>query len=436
MNIFVILLILLKVIEPVWGLNILLATRNSWVSLNVRYLHKALQEAGHNAILVGTLEENGDRSTDEVGSLPKIRQDGKSSNSGDFGYLLPVHQKYYSVLKKLSEAPRGAKGVVKMRSETDETPVISNEIYGQDPLDRTAWYVNMHAVSSLIVALDIILPEHLPEFTPDLILLGPNEGISMTPLTRDGDMADSNTFNSMIELSMLRGYPTMAVSSADINHIFFKDEKYFNVQYKELDKQLSKKHSFVKNIKFINHKILNLISKLENTGSLEPGMALNINIPSINLDWSRCDASLKHLERSPDFKQVVYNSKPQNFEQIRTPLYQLVDGKIEMLLISALYGKIVAKVTAEKEEEEQSTFVDKRSKYYEHLKHMTSVDQQSEDENQELLESDSANAYMENIPEFKILSDCGISVNVLHVTEGAGLGSEVFNLTSVLKSNS
>lgn len=437
-----------------WGLNILLSTKDSWVSKNTRHLYRGLKDEGHNVKLIAPLYNNAEgfeSSATEENKNGKREETNEIANGGDFGHLLPVHQTYYKTVKKLNQVPRGAKNVIlKKDLETAEEPETSgkhnSKSFGQDPLDSSVWYVNASPLQTLLVAYDVILPQFCPEFKPDLVILGPDEGLSLTASTPKDqllfqkDQYVETGLESMLLLSMIKKFPVIGFSTGDNHHIYYQDESYFNIQQDVLSKQLLKKNVFTKNIKFINKKVIEMISKLsESTGALLPeSMALNVNFPSVNHDVSHCTTSTKNKNNNdPDFKQVVFNSKHTKAKVAQLPKYEVVNGDLEII------GFYDVEITSRDDEREEQTFVDKKSAYYNHIQNnarateiikLSSKEMQESEHNlpQDFSDNEDLNELMNNIDELNVLKSCGISVSVNHLTRGNGLSKEAFDIESLL----
>lgn len=449
------LIIALQFVNLTLGLNILMSSKDSWVSKNTRHLYAGLKAEGHDVRLIAPLNNNGhlnDASiANEKSTSSKREQDGQDGqreilNGGDFGHLLPVHQKYYKTIKQLNNLPRGAKNVILKKDLTnmeEKTNLVYNNYFGQDPLDKSVWYVNASPLESLLIAFDILLPQFEPDFKPDLVLLGPDEGLSLTsstasqqPLFQENHPNSDNGLDSMMRLAMLKKYPVIGVSTGDDHHIYFQDENFFNIQQGVLSKHLLKKNIFTKNIKFINSRVIELINKLKasNEAMLPENVALNVNFPSINHDVSHCTTSWKDKNNNnPTFKQVVYDKKYDHSKHNILPKYELVNDTIRVV------GEY--SVTAD-EDVEQQTFVDKKSYYYSHiLRRDTSTDATTDTElnsietsgnpSQDYSDNDDINQIMSNIDELNVLKNCGISVSVNHLIKGNGLDKDFFDLESL-----
>lgn len=447
------LIIVLQFVNLTLGLDILVSSKDSWVSKNTRHLYSGLKAEGHNVKLIAPLNHNGHTNDEglagESNRASKREQGGQREivNGGDFGHLLPVHQKYYKTVKKLNNLPRGAKNVILKKhlddAENDNSiKKISTNYFGQDPLDESIWYVNTSPLESLLIAFDVLLPQYEPDFKLDLVILGPDEGLSLTPSTAndqplffENHPSSDNVLDSMMRLAMLKKYPVIGVSTGDDHHIYFQDETFFNIQQNLLSKQLLKKNIFTKNIKFINKRVIEIINKLtaSNEG-LPENVALNVNFPSINHDVSHCTTSPNNKNNNdPTFKQVVYDKKKTHIKHNVLPKYQLMNDSI---VITGEYNVNID------EDAEQQTFVDKKSYYYSHiLRRASSTGSTNEtdsksmetsvDPSQDYSDNDDLNQIMSNIDELKVLKNCDISVSVNHLIKGNGLDKDFFDLESL-----
>lgn len=440
------LVIALQFVNLTLGLNILMSSKDSWVSKNTRHLYAGLKAEGHNVRLIAPLNNNGhinDAGLASEGNGASKREQGEQEeqreilNGGDFGHLLPVHQKYYKAIKKLNNLPRGAKNVISKKdlesADGKSAETISNNYFGQDPLDESVWYVNASPLESLLIAFDVLLPQFEPDFKPDLVVLGPDEGLSLTPSTashqplfHENHPNPDNSLDSMMRLTMLKKYPVIGVSTGDDHHIYFQDENFFNIQQNVLSKQLLKKNVFTKNIKFINGRVIDLINKLTTSeqGILPENVALNVNFPSINHDVSHCTTSWKNKNNNdPTFQQVVYDKKYDQSKHNILPKYEVVNDSIHIV------GEYSVNID---EDAEQQTFVDKKSYYYSHiLRRSTDSTTEPTGVSQDYSDNDDINQIMSNIDELNVLKNCGISVSVNHLIKGNGLGKDFFDLESL-----
>lgn len=451
------LFILVLLIQQVVGLNILLSTKDSWVSKNVRFLYAALKEEGHNVVMIAPLYHNPNLYDEST-----IRRDDANSDSvldgGDFGHLLAAHQTYYKNLRKLVTVPRGAKNVISKKAEESalalaEFEATSNNLFGQDPLDENIWYINASPLKMLLLAYDLVLPTYYPDFKPDLVVLGPNEGAAYTPTEssdfklfgEDVHIAASETLTSLVKLTNLKHLPVLAISTEDNHHIYYQDEHYFKIQQRSWQKTL-KRNTFSKNVEFINHRICDFISRLPT--EIPQTLSLNINFPSLNHYYSRCTTkSSNHYasKTNPKFGQVIATKKTgkNDISEVMLPKYEIVDGE---LVISGNYP--AAPLPSSEDDTEESTFVDKTSLYYKHktrnytpeeLSSARAPDRSSKfnppkeiNGVKQLTDKEVIYKYTHtNADEDMALEKCLIAVSVNHAEHGFGLDKDVFDIESL-----
>lgn len=292
-------LIIAITLQVVMAKNILLTTTDTWVSKNVRYLYQHLKSEGHNVMLVGPLYKystmSGPVAGDKVSENlhgPKEATPEESSlrtrevkeylvDGGEFSHLLPVHQTYFRNLARINLSPKFFLKSIDKRQLTEpnfktKTVTLQAEKYGQDPLDEDVWYVNSNPLDTLSIALDVLINK--AQFAPELILIGPNEG---THYTNDDD---SNVLLKMLRYSKINGIPSIAVSTEDNHHIYYQDEKYFNIQ----SQHPFKVNTFSENIQFMNAQVAKIVANVK----LPKSLALNINLPSLNHDYSTCTTNM------------------------------------------------------------------------------------------------------------------------------------------------
>lgn len=390
---------LISVLAAANALNVLISSTDSWVLKNTRYLADSLRHEGHKVVLVAPLYNSPAHNAD-------------LADGGDFGHLLPVHQTYYRNLQ-LMNAPRGAKKVIKGKSQGE----VRTQKFGQDPMDADAWYVNSDPVSTLLVALDVVLPNYYGGFVPDVVVLGPNEGLASTPESSAAgkDLLD---LSHMVRLAQLKNYTTISVSTEDLHHIYFQDERFFNPQAEH--KKGMKKNVFAKNMRFVNKRIGELVAKVS---AVPAPFTLNVNFPSLNHPESRCFTRKNARLVNPYFKQVVYEdiSVPPALLRTLLPAYELVNGELSQT------GEYELSYTGPSNDDTaESTFVDKRSSYY--LERLGS----------ELVlaffsGSDKKKSVTENPFETAVLNSCQIAVTVSHLTAGNGLDASHLNLEKLLQ---
>ncbi|ODV77741.1 uncharacterized protein CANTADRAFT_54099 [Suhomyces tanzawaensis NRRL Y-17324] len=390
--------VLLVLIHSCAALRVLLTSTDSWVSKNVRFMYESLKQEGHDVRVVAPLynrrhpglvrslgsHHNRNDPTEEVAHAsedpenPVAPQSTEIPDGGEFGHLLPVHQTYYSNIKHMNQAPRGAKGVIKHTKKS----IVSNNHFGQDPLDDHIWFVNSGALDALVIGMDVILPQI--GFEPELVVVGPNEGPSWTPLGSDsggprGHRGRGAT-HAMLNYCMAKNIPSIAVSTKDSHHIYYHDEKYFNIEPKQ-GQSFFKGNVFGKNIQFVNEKIAHVIDSV----ALDGATALNIIFPSFNHADSRCFTS---SSTTMEFRQVEQDSVP--LETVEFPQYEYSDDKLKLV------------------------------KQY---KHATAHNQDNK--------ARKGSRFI-NQAEHDVISQCGISVNVITSELGSGVHRLVLDVESML----
>lgn len=257
-------LVVFTIFSTVHSLNILIANTDHWVAKNSRFLKSYLEKHGHQVKLVSS-------SLSDSNSLPVYSN--QLDNYGPYEHLLPVHQSYFQRKQHLThERPK------KVVFERDSHVFQSNQ-YGQDPLDKDCWYVSSNPFNSLQVALNVILPNYYPSFTPDLVIVGPNEG------TQNQYLVDT-----MLKAVHAKNISGLAVTTEDSHDVYYLDEKYFHVGG-SYHHQLKKYNVFTKNIRFVNKQIGKLVKKL----AWDQLIGLDVKIPSINFEESHCLTS-EHLK--------------------------------------------------------------------------------------------------------------------------------------------
>ncbi|RLV86093.1 hypothetical protein JA9_004958 [Meyerozyma sp. JA9] len=461
-------------------LNILLSTSDSWVTKNVRHLKAALEAENHTIVAIAPIYDDmrfqnfvGDKNLVSISMLYNAHSRAKRSaqsaraitDGGDFGHLLPVHQNYYKHLKAMNSATGKKPGHSVHKDDDPQESAESSDAFSQDPLDPTFWYINSVPASALLIGLDIILPQYYPDFKPDLVILGPQEGISYTP---QGVSDHYESIQAMAVISASQNYPTITVSCEDRHHVYYQDEHFFNPQQNKHKR--FKNNVFSRNICFTNTQIVNLVTKLKgkagHAGLLPPQVALNVIIPSINHDYSHCATSANPKAKlNPQFKQVVFqiNTPPSTLPRL-LPKYRLTDNRIQKSyqLKSSGFEKsvnnkdeVVGRVIEEASEEQEfyekgdsPTFVDKKSYYYletlrNYAKHPWNVFYSDSNIKEfqrggldQLSDNDDLNSLLNNEDESAMLNNCHISVAVNHMTLGFGLGPEVFDVERLFMHNS
>lgn len=398
----------LLLLPVVTGLNVLMTSLDSWVSMNSRYLYRALVEDGHKVIYVGPYSQNTDSATE----------------GGDFSHLLPAHQKYYRYVRKVKTLAKRAKNIIAKKDseefdrEFESQPLISHKSLGQDPLNKDFWYVNATPFQSLAVALTEILPKYLPDFTPDLVLVGPNEGLHLSTSTHaikkeilEEDLSTlENQVEAMVHLAQVHHYPAMSVSMEDVHHIYYQNEDYFNVEEKELSNSFKNNH-VTSSLRFVSKNIINIVDKVG--PMLESHISLNINFPSMNKETSACFTS---SQSGPTFDQVVS-----------------AKGNTGAL------GKVIGIPTFEVSDEE---IVTGDLYYYKVSDELLRSDRMSNlevmrmlyllEEVQQQATTDEVAGQLINSDEKKALSQCKIAVSVNHISKGNNLDKSFFDVTSLL----
>ncbi|RCK59159.1 Acid phosphatase [Candida viswanathii] len=249
--------------SAVHSLNILITNTDHWVGKNSRFLKTYLEKHGHQVRLIASAMSDSD-------SLPEYSRE--VTNYGPYEHLLPVHQSYYRKKQQLkNERPK------KVMFKEDE--VLQSNQYGQDPLDADCWYVNSNAFNTLQVGLNVILPSYYPDFTPDLVIIGPNE-----------DIHNQYMLDTMMKATGARNISTIAVSTEDAHDVYYQDESYFHIGG-SYHHQLKKYNVFTKNIRFVNKEIGKLVKSLHE----DRVIGLDVKIPSINHEESHCLTS-HHLK--------------------------------------------------------------------------------------------------------------------------------------------
>ncbi|KAL6452098.1 PHO2 Acid phosphatase [Candida maltosa Xu316] len=253
------LLVAFCLLASVHSLNILISNADHWVAKNPRYLKSYLTKKGHTVKLISSISDSD--------SMPLSSEN--TPTDGPFHHLLPVHQSYYKHLLNLKRP----KHVV------IPDKVVQTSQFGQDPLDSDSWYVN----SSPLNALQVILPNYYPDFEPDLVIIGPNEGWE-------------NQYLVESMMKSVEGVSVLAVSTEDAHDVYYLDERYFHVS-DSYHRQLKKHNVFTKNIKSINKSIGKIINAMDGSEAV----SAHVKFPSYNHHDSQCVTSHKSETK---FKQV------------------------------------------------------------------------------------------------------------------------------------
>lgn len=432
------------------GLNILLTSSDSWVSKNSRYLYSALVADGHNVVYVGpyhaltefpavdsspedSLEDVNDDEDADIyeDTNANVASDAKAqtvtkyiSEGGDFGHLLPAHQKYFRYIRKLKTLARGARKVITKKDseafdvEFDSHKLIQTEVLGQDPLNRNFWYVDGSPLECLSIAFSEILPKYLPSFSPNLVIVGPNAGIHLSTSTSRGSddiaeenlAANGNQVEAMVHLAQMRNVPAIAVSMEDHQHIYYENEDYFNVE-EPVHGRIFKDNHVAQNIRFVVDNVVELVQKV--VPELDVQTSLNVNFPSMNDIMSSC---YTQGSSGPAFYQVVSKT-----------------GRTGAL------GKVVAVPTYWVTE---NSIVPGETEYYKVSDGLKRPQQLSEVEVLRMLhlftgfsgvsDNEDLNSGWYNKEESLALSLCRVSVAVNHISGGNNLDESVLNVSSFL----
>lgn len=410
--------LLLLLIPLVSGLNILMSSTDSWVSKNPRYLYRALTEKGHKVKYVGPLHAHNNNNYKD--RLLQKRAEGSSKRSvgGDFDHLMDALQQFYKNYRRANMLARGAKNVMRKKDleEFDaeyDSPLVSESFMGQDPLNRNFWYVAGDPLQALSVAFSEILPKHTPDFVPDLVLIGPNEGLHLSSRMDGGkvgftmeDLANKeNQVEAMTQLANINQYAVLAASVQDEDNIYYEDESFFNIEERKYD-NLFKDNAISENVKFVNEKVVKLVSDL--AFNLEPYASLNVNFPSLNHKESTC---FTRGSSAPDFVQIT---RPQSQTGVYGKILSIPEVRIEDEVV--ISGEdLDFKVSEELQEVKQIRLVEQLRMKYLMLN--------------EVSERESTNrAEKVNVEEFEALKDCRIAVSVNHLTKGNNLDQSYLNI--------
>ncbi|GEQ72616.1 hypothetical protein JCM33374_g6303 [Metschnikowia sp. JCM 33374] len=458
------------------SLNILISSTDSWVDKNARYLYPALVEAGHRVVYVGPLHSHLEQ--DAFGTHPNpanvpqelytntpesdIDLASLSKDGGDFFHLKESNQKYFSMVRKLNLLTRGAKKVISKQeaiafdkeASTISKSLVRTSAYGQDPLNPDFWYVNGSPLEALSLALDAIIPQHLPQFSPDLVVIGPNEGLHLTrqpqyPL-RDvlvtDLLAQKDELEAMRVLAQLRNFPVISVSTEDAHRIYYEDEDLFNVEQNSYNKSF--KQNFIsQNIQFVNSRLMKLISKV--VPHMKRGQALNVNFPSMNSHSSSCKTK---GDLGPNFRQIsnTISRTPGLGSLFSVPKFAIENGsvvlvdtqtykasknlaspeKVPQMEVARLHQSFKSKVeerdsvgsagfTGSEEDESYSQFQQRSN-----TQNILTEPKYSDNED--------INEIICNAREYKALLSCEISVAVNDLARGSSLDESVLDVLKYL----
>lgn len=396
----------LLLLPVVLAANILITTTDSWVGKGPRYLEWALREQGHNVKVVASLHQESDA---------RPSKNAEIVEGGEFNHLLPAHQKYLKNKRKLNRVLRNAKkGIPQDRSQLDETDSqipIKLAKYGQDPLNPNFWYYAGLPLEALDAAFSTILPSHEAEFRPELVIVGPNEGLSFTSPNSDEEIdvenleEMENQAEALALFAQLQGLPVITASADENEHIYYADERFFNV---ETDKyaEAFMVNSVSQNVRFINDKISQLVE--EAMESFTPSYSLNVNFPSMNYQYSHCITSAR---KSPRLVQIAEVAKPKLGKIVRVPTF-----------------------SKSKRDEEDASFVKLSENEITRLNKAELMRLQAiltKSSKQDLIRGvDDETVTITNEQEQKALERCQIAVAVNHITKGNSLSPEVYAVKS------
>lgn len=348
-------------------------------------------------------------------SLLEKRDDGlvsKRSSGGDFGHLMDALQQYYKNYRKINSVTRGAKNVIRKKeleafdAEFGSQNIVAESFLGQDPLNRDFWYVAGTPLEALSLAFSEILPKHVPLFVPDLVLIGPNEGLHLSSCTEGGefgflieDLANKeNQVDAMTQLANLHQYPVISASVQDEDDIYYEDEDYFNIEEPKYD-DLFRDNAISQNVKFVNNKISKFVDDL--AYNLDVYVSVNINFPSLNHKESTC---FTRGTAAPDFVQVT---RPHSETGAYGKILSIPEVRIQNELVTS-GEELHFKVSEELKEVKQIRLVEQMRMKYLMLNEVTKENKQARDK-------------YENLEEIEALQNCQIAVSVNHLTRGNNL---------------
>ncbi|KAG7798149.1 hypothetical protein KL929_002114 [Ogataea haglerorum] len=158
--------------------NILLTNDDGWAATNIRAFYRDLKAAGHNVVMVApAVQMSGNGGKFQLAASNTLETDA------EFGY-----------------------------------PPAGSPSWGHEENDLNMWYYNGTPAACVAVALDYILPTYFNNMTVDVVLGGPNEGDNLG----ERDFVLSGTIGA-VYYATERGYPAIALSAANSNNSFFKD---------------------------------------------------------------------------------------------------------------------------------------------------------------------------------------------------------------------
>lgn len=394
---------LFLLLQAVAALNILITSTDSWVSKNPRFLYASLKEKGHNVKYIGPV------STEQ----PPIDNGQKVKTFSEFHHMSSANQKYLRTLRKLNTLAKGPKHIItradskKFDIEFESQNIVKQSSFGQDPLNPDFWFVNASPLEALSFGLDTIIPEHMPDFVPDIVVVGPNDGLHLSPMTSrqpkitfvDLSWA-ANQVNAMTQLLQVKNVRVIAVSVEDHDSIYYCDEEYFNAEPSSYRRSFKRNH-VSKNVRFVNSRVVSLIERVG--VQLPERVALNINFPSLNHRDSSCTTKGRH---GPAFNQVVRSGAKSAAigKVVLVPEYQIEDKAVTRS------GEKYLRISEGVESEELAEIELARLR-----------------DSMIITDSKDMDMVDGNPSELDTLSKCAISVAVNHLTEGNNLGADVFN---------
>ncbi|KAG7195473.1 uncharacterized protein KQ657_003236 [Scheffersomyces spartinae] len=297
-----------------------------------------LHEEGHNVVLVGNLYDYQDKRdepqyTNEQQGYSKVSVESLKSG-GAYGHLLPVHQTYFKSINHIVREHkrckrRGAKGVIFFKDNEKalinqdhqrhqgkhrrhRKPVITNT-FGQDPLERDAWYVNHIGPHSLIFALDVILPTYYDNMTPDLIIMGPTEDT-----TTEESVIDAIQYVKQRELKDTKPPTILTVTTFEDSKIYFQDETYFNLQAETYQGSI-KSNMVTKTMHFVNKKIVELLN-FEQFGTQDS--VITVKFPSLNLEHTSCSTDEDYINFKKQYTSVNAEKTFKKLDSERLPIFK------------------------------------------------------------------------------------------------------------------
>ncbi|GME68762.1 hypothetical protein B5S31_g2257 [[Candida] boidinii] len=211
--------------------NILLTNDDGWAATNIRALYRDLTAAGYSVVTVAPAQQY-------------------SGNGGRF--IVPSQ----NTLEK---------------DALFSYPVQGSPSWGYEENDMNMWYFNGSPSACVAMGLDYVLPNYFDNMTIDLVIGGPNEGNNLG----ERDFALSGTVGA-VYYATERGYPAIAVSGANSNNSFFKDNL-------NDDPEAAANINSQTTVKFVNALFE---SEVEGEPLLPIATALNINIPVAGTDMN------------------------------------------------------------------------------------------------------------------------------------------------------